>query len=190
MKTLKAISEEEMVLEFLRAEFTSPRFLGRYREWLSRRGIQVDVSPETIDPALRKELLWSVRPGLFKTLPENIVWQDVLLEDSDWAKIMYLNEDDWKNFSSGTRLVQRGVDKLGQPEHTTLNQRVSEISAGLQSGEEFPKIILVATLDLTKLVLLEGHVRATAFVASGAYTMRKISAILGMSEQIAEWGWY
>lgn len=179
-----------MVLEFLCAELESPRFAQRYRNWLSQHRISDDVSLKTLDPAVRKDLLWSVRPGLFKTLPKDIVWQEVLLESQDWDKVMYINEDVWRNFSAGTRLVQRGIKKLGQPHHEVFTQRVSEIAAQLQAGEQLPKIIIIAKPDLARLVLLEGHARATAYVSSNIYCEKQVPAILGTSEKVVNWTWY
>ncbi|MEK7537476.1 MAG: hypothetical protein AAB619_00690, partial [Patescibacteria group bacterium] len=184
------IPEGEMVLEFLQAESKSPRFVARYYDWLGQHAIPVNVNMQTLDPNVRKDLLWSVRPGLFKTLPKDIVWHEVLLEKQDWDRVMYINEDVWKNFSHGTRLVLRGVDKLGLPHHETLTKRVSEITSQLQAGELLLKVIIVAAPGLEKLVLLEGHVRATAYVSSGIYRVKQISAILGISQKATDWAWY
>ncbi|MFH1171642.1 MAG: hypothetical protein V1778_03830 [bacterium] len=190
MNIVKTIPEEEMVLEFVRAEMESPRFSGRYMDWLSQHGYSPDVDLENVPPDVRKELLVTVRPGLFKTLPKDIVWHDVLVEQQDWEKILYFNEEVWRNFSSGTRLVKRGIEKLGLPNHHKITKRVAEITKQLKAGETIPKIILVSTVEQSKLVLLEGHVRATAYVASGVYREREIPAILGTSDRITEWGWF
>lgn len=178
------------MLEFVRAELMSPRFSERYHTWFSQHGIKEPVMLEHLGYGILKDVLLSVRPGLFKTLPTDIVWREVALDAQDWDTIRYMNESVWTQFSSGTRLVLRGVNKLGQQHHETLTKRVSEITAQFRAGEQVPKIILVSTSDLSKLTILEGHVRATTFVASGLYKSSQILAILGTSASIQNWAWY
>lgn len=178
-----------MILEFVLAELNSPRFAERYHEWLNLHGVSVD-DPHSLTPDIRRELLRAVRPGLFQTLPNDMQWRNVLLDEHDWEKIMYINEEVWRNFSHGTRLVLRGIDRLGQPNHETLTKRVSEITAELRANKPLPKMILITNPKQNKLVLLEGHVRATAYAASGFYREREIPAIVSVTPQAEEWVWY
>lgn len=190
MHILNTSSEADMILEFLRAEMASPRFGPRYQEWISRHGFPKDIAAEHLPTQIRKDLLWAVRPGMVQRLPSDIVWHNVDLEERDWDAVMYMNETIWNNFSDGTRRVQQGAKKLGLPHHERLAQRVQEMSAQLKNGMSLPKIILVTTPDRNRFVVLEGHARATAYVASGLYRRKKIPALLGISLQMTTWPWF
>jgi hypothetical protein len=60
----------------------------------------------------------------------------------------------------------------------------------LQQGAQFPPLILVAKDTDAYLIVMEGHVRLTAYLIAPEYIPSKLEVILGYSEQLTEWGCY
>jgi len=64
------------------------------------------------------------------------------------------------------------------------------IAARLRSGDPPPELIVVSVPDLAKLVLLEGHVRLTAYALFPDYLPEALEVFLGVSDEIAGWSEY
>jgi len=190
MQHIGSLTEAEMVLEFLRAELRSPRFAERYQRWLIARDLAPDIDIATLTPEIRKELLWSARPGMFKSLPYPIEWSRVVLGADDVDHLYYMNEAVWRDFSNGTRLVKQGIEKINQPRHQVISRRVKEINQEIANGAVIPQIILISKPDQMKLVILEGHVRATAYAYANLFEKTGVTVILGTTPNADRWAWY
>jgi hypothetical protein len=62
----------------------------------------------------RKELLRAIRGyasnvALFIGFPSDIMWPRVLIEQSDYPRLKYMNDPSWVAFSGGSRLVTEGA---------------------------------------------------------------------------------
>ncbi len=187
------VDEDVMVRAFLRAEIASPRFSQALRKVLARHKV-----PETIitnqDPGYRTQrlaVLREHRPGLFRTLPlTTLQWLTGELESNDWLKLFYLNLPDWVGFSGGTRLITNATKKVGEPGHERIAQRIREITHDLASGKQLEPLIIVSNPSYSKLVVMEGHVRATAYASLPQIRSSPLPVIVGVSDQIEQWGWY
>lgn len=63
------------------------------------------------------------------------------------------------------------------------------VLAGYLAGDPIPEIILVDSGEGNRLVVLEGHVRATAMALAGT-RLPPLTAILGRGAVVAEWDMY
>lgn len=195
MKTLRQLPDAVVVSTFIRAELNSERF----RKNILAAATVLNVSEDELldsniaDDQLntkRRNVLVRARPGIMKTLPTDTVWQEVLLTSEEWSRIQYINDAPWIGFSDNTRLVTRGAVKTMQQPDRTIHQRITEIHVKLQRGEKIEEIILLSDPKLSKLVLIEGHVRATSFLALGQESAMKIPVILGISQHPETWSLY
>lgn len=185
MNILREITLSDMVQEFIRAELASPRFRDKYLNWLhSHHMPESDITH--LSPQQRQTMLWECRPGMCRTLPVDTKWYDVELTSKDWEKLLMINYEPWVSFSHGTRRVLDSLDRLNQPRHRVLNQRVREIQQE-QNQANIPKIILLTNTDQSRLVIVEGHVRAITYAAAGRWDML---AIVGVSEHAGTWSWF
>lgn len=192
MTVIHQLARADMVTTFIRAELASPRF----RENMLTAGkefglseVQLLDAPHdkgSLDDLRHKVLVWA-RPGIMKTLPDDIAWQEVLLSPEEWSRVQYINDEPWVVFSDKTRLVTRGAAKAMQESGRTIHQRIAEIHLKIQRGDTIEKIILLADPKLSKLVVVEGHVRATSFLALGLESAAKFPVILGISERPEHW---
>lgn len=191
MKILGPGSEREMVAAFLRAELDS----GRYRHHIAPRLAALGRSEEVLrapdlasaqDNALRATLLDQVRgylqrEMLFKGFPVDLSWHHATLDASDLASLQCGNWPDWTAMAGGTRLIRDAANGFS-PE---ILPHVRGVQARIAAGEPLAPIIVVGdSPHAATLVLLEGHVRASAFVLRDG---GPVKALVGSSPGIARW---
>ena len=178
MRTIRGASEDEVVAAFLQAEIDSERHAQRILRELHANGRPKSIvdSPDLEDPeanAYRRSILGRVRgwgrgEGLFQGFPERVDWALVALTPEELAVVHYIAWDWWLARSGGSRLATEYARRIragafpGDPES---GLRYHEpIARRLREGPPLPK--LIAVRDATRpdfLVLVEGHVRLTAF---------------------------
>jgi hypothetical protein len=191
MKLLGPSSEREMVAEFLRAELDSRRYRHHIAPRLAVIGrtedlLRVPDLADAGDNALRATLLDQVRgylrrEMLFKGFPVDVSWHHATLDASDLASLKCGNWPDWAAMAGGTRLIRDAASGLS-PE---VLPHVRGVEARIARGEPLAPIISVGeSLETRELVLLEGHVRATAWLLSGG---RATEALVGVSPRIGRW---
>jgi hypothetical protein len=115
-------TENDMVLEFVKAEIASHRFKHLYFDYLAEigygRGLIDDADlADARQNLARKKLLALVRGYgndelLFMGFPADVRWRHVLLERRDFDSMRYSNYPTWTALSEGTRLVSVGAQKL------------------------------------------------------------------------------
>ena len=63
-------------------------------------------------------------------------------------------------------------------------------AAALRDGGQFPELILVRADPLSPLVMLEGHVRLTAYALVPDYTPAEMLVMVGEDSSVARWDGY
>lgn len=195
MRTLRSITEDEMVAVFLRAELDSPRFGQRLRQLLCRDGIAENMvrQPDLHDAAAnrrRRDLLAEFRgygrnSELFHNFPDEIAWERVVLERGDLQGIEYIDYPYWFELAGGSRRARDAARRI------TAGVLPREQVAGywtladlVRQGRAFPELILVGKSPRDDLVVLEGHARVTAYLMAAAYLPPELEAIVGYSAAI------
>ena len=96
-------TEDEMIVEFLRAEVDSTQ---RVKDWIMQRLnllgrdralIDTPNLADSDDNAIRKNILdytrgYASRIGLFQGFPSDAIWRRVILETSDLKTMRYIND--------------------------------------------------------------------------------------------------
>ena len=168
MRVIGASSEEEAAETFVRAELASPRF--REEVLAGTRG-------------------WRIG-GLFDGLPAELDWDRVALTPEEVLSILYIDWDWWLTISEGTRSPREAARRIwaglvpgGDPEGDRL------IAERLRSGDPPPELIVIQAPD-GPLVVLEGHVRLTAYAVWPEYLPDELEILLGVSADAAHWSCY
>ena len=121
---------------------------------------------------------WLERDGLFGGFPDDVAWERVALTRDEVLAILYINWDWWLTVSNGTRLATVAAEVQGRDE----GDRAIALAAATN-----PELIVVGDPQRSKLVLLEGHVRLTAYAAFPEHLPEELEAYLGVSPRIGEW---
>ena len=159
MRTIREADENEVLECFWRGEL-APR----------SRWTDADVE-------VRKQA-WRDRTGLFNGFPDDVVWERVALTRDEVLGILYIDWDWWLRVSKGTRLATVAVEVQGRDDGDRA------IAAAVDTN---PELIVVTDRPHSKLVLLEGHVRLTAYAAFPEYLPTELELYLGTSQTIADW---
>jgi hypothetical protein len=199
VRVIRPATEAEVVATFLRAEWESERWREQLAALLARDGMDPSVvaSPNLDDAeecSYRASLLdqhrgWLRREGLFGGLPKHIDWSRVGLSSEEVLAMRYINWDWWLVVSGGTREPLEAARRARAGELPGVAVDWHEpIAARLQSAHPPPELIALSKPNDTQLVLLEGHVRLTAYALYPQYLPRELEIFLGVSEQIDRWG--
>lgn len=199
MIELGPATEHEMILAFLRAEVDASRYRDVVNQCLNVVGYTSvdliqngDVSNEQQN-RVRKQILQLYRgygqnQYLFTGFPPDAIWQRAELEPNELDRLVYANEPSWVDLSDKTRTPRRLVANLlaNRIPSDTAN-RIRAIQLALDRGETFPELI-AAEGPADKIILIEGHSRATAYVASGIEI--RIKLFLASSPSMRLWRYY
>jgi hypothetical protein len=193
-------SEDEMVAVFLRGELDSDRFGAAIRRALERAGVSDRVlrAPELSDAtenALRRRLLtdtraYDIRDGVFGGFPDDVRWERVMLDRDELAGVRYIDWSYWVELSGGSRSpvdaarrIREGVTVFGVPSD-------GFVSAAEAVDDAWPELILATAGPRQALVVVEGHVRLTAYVLAGEAAPPEVEALLGTSPRMRHWALY
>ena len=198
MRIVRTASEAEVVATFLRAELDSARWGERLLAFLREDGVDPSVvsRPNLGDPqesAYREALLdrhrgWLRRERLFDGLPRHIDWSRVALKPAEVLAIRYINWDWWLELSGGTRQPLDAARRIRRNEVGDVTAESHEpIAARLQSPEPPPELIALALPNDSQLVVVEGHLRLTAYALYPAYLPDELEIFLGIADRMDRW---
>jgi hypothetical protein len=186
---------DEMTLAFLRAEIDPhASSWALYADVLTKMCTDKASLIDTGDPKdarqndARRALLNAGRGGLMRGFPRDTVWRRVIVSPDEMKRFQFIKLDVWIKLSGGTRLVGDGVKNLDQPQNADILAKVAGISARLRRGDVLQPMIAAQHAGLDKIVLLEGHHRATAYAHCGL--PNEIPLFLGTSAHMIDWHWY
>jgi hypothetical protein len=202
MIELGPATEDEMVLAFLRAEVESSRFGRPYQncfDALKKFGINQEHLLGEADlhsvqhNSIRKDILRIARGYgdsqlLFRSFPDDATWRCIALERTDLGKLKYGNWPPWPDFSGGTRRVVDGaanIDSFDLGNRT--NNVILAVAADVRAGKRYAELI-GAEGEGGDIILIEGHVRATAYVL--AQLPEGVECIVGSSPAMHTWAAY
>ena len=174
MNYLHESSEDEMISEFLRAEYHSERFSGQVKSEMSQLMIDehiiLEADIESADEnAKRKKLLgkcrgYSLNQEMFERFPTVTEWSLYSFTRDDLERIRYIDYSYWNELSAGTHMPMAAAETIrkeiliyGQDNSGFL--RAAEY---IRSGGTFPRMFFL-TSDFENFVIVEGHLRMTAY---------------------------
>lgn len=174
MNILRTSSEEEMISEFLKAEYRSERFSEQIKKAMKELSLDGSIIlsadlNNTNENIARKKLLGEFRGyglncELFENFPNEIQWSLCNFVSGDLSNIRYIDYSYWNELSKGThspltaaRTILEGTEIYGQS-----NEGFLKAAEFIKSGGKFFRPILL-TSDSEHFVIVEGHLRMTAF---------------------------
>jgi hypothetical protein len=202
MKILRTVSEDEVISVFLKAEHDSDRFGSELMSAIQSNGLdeKLIIHPNIFNKdenRVRRKVFGEYRgfglnQGLFEGFPQDISWFRANITNEELSRVLYINWDYWIEVTQGTRspltLANRIKNKLIDEDEEV--GRFKEVARMFESGKQFDELILVAKDRQSRLVVLEGHARLTAYFLSKRGTPDNLEVIIGFSEEIEAWGNY
>lgn len=199
MKVLHQSSEEEMILEYLRAELSSKRFSDNIRKTMKRLSLDERIiSAADLQSAdenrKRRELLGAVRgygrnESMFERFPAITDWKLCSFSQEDLGQIRYIDYSYWNELSGGTHrpvdaaeTIRKGICIYGQS-----NEGFSNAALYIRNGGIFPKMFFL-TADFGNYVIVEGHLRMTAYAMAPDY-FNDVEVIVGKCDADELNGW-
>jgi hypothetical protein len=174
-----------MITVFLRGELESERFGEKLRGLLGGRDLD-DVDAGTRRALLEEHRAYESREGLFGGFPHDVEWFRAVLTRDELLDVLFIDWSWWLELSGGTRSAREAARRIRAGELTplTADTNAEEHEAYLASPYE---LIAVTTPEREKLVLLEGHVRLTAYALYPDRVPDDVELILGVSEEMPNW---
>jgi hypothetical protein len=196
MHDVCAISEDEMVAVFLQTEIASMRFESRLvailqRDGRDRRILDWPNLDDAEENAYRVLVLGEHRgyrrgADVFTGMPDDVRWFRARLLREEVLQVRYIDYDYWTELSGGTRRVADGAARVrrGIKAFGVGNGAYWYLADALRAGATFPEPILVGTDEQSPLVVLEGHVRLTAYLLRPQYLPATLPILVGLSPQM------
>jgi hypothetical protein len=181
MHILRAATEDEVLTAFVHAERDSGRYGERVRELLEKHGGDVRA-------VLEEHRAWERRDGLFGGFPREVRWYRARLTKGELLDILYINWDWWLRLTDGTRKPRDAAARVraGLVPGVEPDEGDERIARGAATN---PELIAVRAPG-SHLVLLEGHVRLTAYALFPEYLPRQLEIYLGESPDMPAWSEY
>jgi hypothetical protein len=188
------MSEDEMIATFLRGELDSGRYGEKLRSLLTRDERSEDVlrAPDlasAADNRYRRALLeehraFESRKGLFGGFPGHVDWHRAALTPEEVLSILYIDWDWWLRITEGSRRPTDAARRIRAGEVAGITAAEHEPIADAATAEPF---IVVSTPELSRLVVLEGHVRLTALALFPERIPDELEVLLGISDEMDAW---
>ncbi|TMC39205.1 MAG: hypothetical protein E6J28_03945 [Chloroflexi bacterium] len=204
MEDLGAATEDQVILAWLQAEIESPDFqayiVGNPPQPANLSlALKAARSPDLRDQAqndLRRQIITSIYgfgqgKGSFEGLANEIAWRRVKLTTDEVAEMLYArHEGAWQLLSPVTRKVAEGATNIGHVfTGDGTNMVVLSLASGIcHSDKKVPEVIALKRPD-GRLVILEGHARATAIVLEAHRFPHGVQAYVGDGPSVAGWAY-
>ena len=202
MDDLGAASEDQVILAWLQAEIESPEFqayiVGNPPNPANlSQALKAARTPDLHDQAqndLRRQIItqtygFGTGAGIFEGLSGDVSWRRFRLSTDEVAEMLYARRSGpWQLVSPVTRKVAEGATNIGHVfTGDSTNMVVLSLASGLcHSDRKVPEVIALKRPD-GRLVILEGHARATAIVLEAHRFPRGVEVFVGDGPSVASW---
>src|SRR5437660_3595994 len=202
MDDLGQATENQVSLAGLQAEIESPEFqaylVGNPPNPADlSRALKAARSPDLRDQTqndLRRQIITATYgfgqgSGSFQGLGRDITWRRFRLSTDEVGEMLYARQGAaWPILSPATRKVAEGATNVGHVfTGDQTNMVVLSLASGLcHSDKKVPEIITLRRPD-GRLVILEGHARATAIVLEAHRFPKGVDVYVGEGPSVANW---
>lgn len=190
---LRRVEEEEVIAEFLKAEFYQPEF-DLYRERYSAVVYHPDLSNDR-ENAARRALLFRRRGRLWRELPKDTEWWEVELQDSDLTRIRAFPRKQWRSFASGnfylSEMIGRIRAKVQSDDQGQFPTKMRSVVSELRQDLVPNSVLLIGVDDESPLTIVEGNHRMAAAMLDAPETVcRRFRFYCGLSPHMTQCCWY
>jgi O-antigen/teichoic acid export membrane protein len=193
LKKLRVADEDEVVAEFLKAEFYQPEF-DRYRDRFYNIVHHPDLNNQR-ENKIRRALLFRRRGRLWRELPGDTKWFRVHLESDDVARVRAFPRKQWRTFAEGnfylTDMIGRIRKTVEEPEGGKFSLKMRGVTADLEQNLATDSVLLIGVDEYSPLTIIEGNHRMAAAMLVDAETVhRRFKYYCGLSPHMRQCCWY
>jgi O-antigen/teichoic acid export membrane protein len=190
---VRAVSEHEVIAEFLKAEFYQPEF-DRYREQATTIVFDADIG-NAHENAVRKALLFRRRGRLWRELPESTRWWEIELQPSDVPRLRAFPRKQWREFARGdfylVGMIERIRSKVASADRSWFSEKMRSVAADLGRNTVPNSVLLIGLDEWSPLTIIEGnHRMAAAMLVSPTSVHEKFRFYCGLSPEMVNCCWY
>ncbi|HYL12680.1 MAG TPA: hypothetical protein VEV41_06575 [Terriglobales bacterium] len=190
---LRRVQEDEVIAEFLKAEFYQPEF-DPYRERFSAVVYHPDLSSQR-ENGIRRALLYRRRGRLWRELPRDTEWWEVKLQESDLARIRAFPRKQWRRLANGSFHMIDMIDRIRgtvhSPSPNPFSTKMQSVMADLDENLVTNSVLLIGVDPIGPLTIIEGnHRMAAAMLASPATVHQRFRFYCGLSSKMTQCCWY
>src|SRR5579864_9288389 len=193
LSILRSLSEHEVIAEFLRSEFHHPEF-EEYREEFDQL-VNHPTLENHRENALRRALLFLRRGAMWRELPEDTQWFEVILSRSDFARIRFFPRAQWRRVAEGSFYLNDMVESLRQRWQESPDdeffRKLDRIRNSVHDNNVNPTVLLIGLDDRSPLTILDGnHRMAAAMLSQPPADLERFQFICGLSPSMTRCCWY
>ena len=190
---LRRVEEDEVIAEFVRAEFYQPEF-DPYREKYGPIVYHPDLSSEG-ENAIRRALLFRRRGRMWREIPQDTVWWQVDLHGDDLARIRAFPRKQWRSFAEGSfflrDMIERIRKKVQSREPSQFSLKMRSVIEDLGEDAVPDSVLLIGVDERSPLTIIEGnHRMAAAMMISPSDVHRRFRFYCGLSPNMTQCCWY
>lgn len=192
VRLIRSMSEDEVIAEFLRSEFSSPEFED-YREPLGA----IVTAPNFDDPgenAKRRALLFLRHLALWKEIPAGTEWYEVTVNELELDSIRVFPRAQWRKLARGNYSITEVAARLQTHRHIldapflAKLDSLSELLREDRAGDGV--VILIGLSESEPLTVLDGNHRLMASLLASPRRLEKLKFVCGISPRMRECCWY
>lgn len=189
----QAMSEQQVIAEFLRSEFHHPEF-EEYRKEFDHLVTEPDLESHR-ENALRRALLFLRRGAMWRELPEDTQWFKVELKREDLERIRFFPRAQWRRVAEGSFYFTDMIDLLrGKWQENSSDdffRKLDRLTDSVQDGSVNPTVLLIGVDTQSPLTILDGnHRMAAAMLAQPPAQLDQFQFLCGLSPSMTRCCWY
>ena len=201
MKIIKQSTENEMIYEFLKMEIASIRYAEQIKSILDELHLSTEIITNgnilsQQENAARAEMLNRFRgygrnEELFTNYPASVNWVWAIFGNEDIEKIKYIEYSYWNELSNytGSPAEAAKTIRAGKTIYDVPNDGFLIAAQKLKNGCTFPPLICLTDETESRYILLEGHLRMTAYALEPEF-FQNVSVLVGYCSGEALDKWY
>jgi len=201
MKLIKQSTENEMIYEFLKMEIASIRYSEQIKDILSALNLPIEIITNgdilsQQENTERSEILnrfrgYGSNEELFANYPGKVDWVWAAFNKDDIEKIKYIEYSYWNELSNytGSPIEAAKTIRAGKTIYDVPNDGFIEAAQQIRNGHMFPPLILLTDEAESRYILLEGHLRMTAYALEPEF-FENVTALVGYCSYEALDKWY
>jgi O-antigen/teichoic acid export membrane protein len=193
LRIVEALTEEEVIAEFLRSEFHHPEF-DEYRQEFDALVRNPNLH-NTRENAVRQALLFLRRGPMWRELPADTQWYEVEVTPEDLARIRFFPRAQWRRVADRsfylTDVVESIRSQLDSSFRDDFFTKLRSLSSSVQEGLINPTVLLIGMDNTGPLTILDGnHRMAAAMLGPSLSVLKRLRFICGFSPEMTRCCWY